>query len=164
MSKIPPGHPYKVFTDKFFTSPKLLDYMVAQVIYLTGTGSVRSNRIEGCPLKDMGVTRKEGRGSYDFRLDRKAGTIAICCNDNSVVNMLSNCYGVQPLNQAKRWLSAGKNNITINQPHLVAQYNKYMGGTDRMDQNIARTQINIRIRKWWWALFCFTIDASVQNA
>lgn len=90
--------------------------------------------------------------------------LAVRWNDNNVVTILSNCFGVKPITQAKRWSSADKKSIQIPMPNMVAQYNHFMGGTDRMDQNIAKLRINIRIKKWWWALFCFGIDVGLQNA
>jgi len=47
---------------------------------------------------------------------------------------------------------------------MIMQYNRFIGGTDRMNQNIAKYRINIRIKKWWSALFCFAVDVSLQNA
>lgn len=39
-----------------------------------------------------------------------------------------------------------------------------MGGTDRMDQNIAQYRIQIRNRKWYWALFTWLLDVLINNA
>lgn len=39
-----------------------------------------------------------------------------------------------------------------------------MGGTDRMDQNVNAYRISIRGKKWWWSLFTWMLDVSVQNA
>ncbi|GFR74833.1 PiggyBac transposable element-derived protein 3 [Elysia marginata] len=54
--------------------------------------------------------------------------------------------------------------INIDQPHLINVYNSTMGGVDRADQNIGAYRIQIRTKKWWWPLFAFYVDASVQNA
>jgi len=43
-------------------------------------------------------------------------------------------------------------------------YNKYMGGTDQMDENIARHRIGIRGKKWWWSLFTWLIDVAITNS
>lgn len=47
---------------------------------------------------------------------------------------------------------------------MIAMYNKYMGGTDRMDQDIGRNRISIRGKKWYWPLLTWLIDACVHNA
>jgi len=39
-----------------------------------------------------------------------------------------------------------------------------MGGTDRMDENIAMYRIGIRGKKWWWPLFTWLLDAAIHNA
>ncbi|GFS19486.1 PiggyBac transposable element-derived protein 3 [Elysia marginata] len=39
-----------------------------------------------------------------------------------------------------------------------------MGGTDKMDQNIANCRVNIRTKKWWWPLFVFCLNTSTHNA
>ena len=39
-----------------------------------------------------------------------------------------------------------------------------MGGTDRMDQNIAAYRIGIRSKKWWWSFFIWLVDVSIGNA
>lgn len=39
-----------------------------------------------------------------------------------------------------------------------------MGGTDRMDQNIGYYRIGFRKNKWWWSIFTWLIDVSIQNA
>jgi len=161
-STLPVGLPYRLFIDNFFTSPRLLDHLKTKNLSVTGT--VRANRMENCPLKEADSLKKEARGTFDHRLDKNSGMIAVRWNDNNVVTMLSNCFGVEPVTQAKRWSAACKKHIQIPMPNLVAQYNRFMGGTDRMDQNVAKFRINIRIKKWWWALFCFTIDVSLQNA
>ncbi|KAG5867194.1 hypothetical protein JTB14_031963 [Gonioctena quinquepunctata] len=39
-----------------------------------------------------------------------------------------------------------------------------MGGTDLMEENIARWRISLRGKKWWWCLFIWLLDAAIQNA
>ena len=39
-----------------------------------------------------------------------------------------------------------------------------MGAVDRMDQNILAYMFNVRTKKWWWPLFRFVVDVSVNNA
>ena len=33
-----------------------------------------------------------------------------------------------------------------------------------MDQNVDKFRISTRSKKWWWALFAFCVDASIQQA
>ena len=64
----------------------------------------------------------------------------------------------------KRYSQADKRVISVPRPNLIGQYNNYMGGTDLMDQNIGRYRISIRGKKWWWCIFTWLIDASINNA
>ncbi|GFS27712.1 PiggyBac transposable element-derived protein 3 [Elysia marginata] len=108
-----------------------------------------------------GVSKVNGLG---YSHDRVNGIIAVEWNDNNVVTVASTKHGVQPLKTAKRWSAANKTMINIDQPHLINVYNSIMGGVDRADQNIGAYQIQIRMKKWWWPLFAFYVDASMQNA
>nr|XP_040564372.1 piggyBac transposable element-derived protein 1-like [Lepeophtheirus salmonis] len=40
----------------------------------------------------------------------------------------------------------------------------YMVGVDGLDQNISNYMINLSDKKWWWALFRFGVDISINNA
>src|SRR6218665_3520829 len=43
-------------------------------------------------------------------------------NDNSVVMMVSNCHGIEPLEMAKRWPRADKKPIDITHSFVIDQY------------------------------------------
>ncbi|MGH0120964.1 UNVERIFIED_CONTAM: hypothetical protein FKN15_018377 [Acipenser sinensis] len=49
-------------------------------------------------------------------------------NDNSVVTMASNCQPVMPIRKAKRYSRAEKKVIEVDEPQVIRDYNKYMGG------------------------------------
>ncbi|KAF2902674.1 hypothetical protein ILUMI_03510 [Ignelater luminosus] len=53
--------------------------------------------------------------------------------DNNIVKVLSNHQEVLPLDKASRWSRAEHKQVSIPQPNAIAQYNKFMGGVDRMD-------------------------------
>ena len=162
LSRLPVGQHHKVYFDNFFTSLKLIDRLSALGIGAAGT--VRANRVENCPVKSCDTMKKEPRGSSDFRSDITAGNVVVRWNDNSVVTVVSNFTGVQPLQRARRWSRAESRRVEIQQPHLISQYNSHMGGVDRMDQNLDKYRMTIRSRKWWWPLFAFTLEVAIQNA
>ena len=41
---------------------------------------------------------------------------------------------------------------------------KVMGGVDCRDQNISSYTLGNRSKKWWWPVFWFCLDLSVNNA
>jgi len=87
VTKLPTGLPYRLYVDNFFTSPRLLDYMKAMNISVTGT--VQANRMEKCPLIEADQLKKDVRGTYDYRLDRNSGMLAVRWNDNNVMTVVS---------------------------------------------------------------------------
>lgn len=78
--------------------------------------------------------------------------------------MASNCQPVMPIGKAKRYSRAEKKVIEVDEPQVIRYYNKYMGGVDRMDQNISYYRISIRSKKWWVPFFMFMPDVAIQNA
>jgi DNA excision repair protein ERCC-6 len=137
-----PADNYFQYFDNFFTSMNLLHALGKKNIRATGT--VRVNRTDQCPVMSVDVMKKMDRGAYDYRQDLTTGIIVTRWNDNSVVTMASNCHCIEPLGTAKRWSRAEKKSVDITQPSMIDQYNRNMGGVDRMDQNISTYRMSIR--------------------
>lgn len=156
---IPSNCGHKLFIDNFFTSVPLMRYLGENGFCATGT--VRSDRIEQCPLKPAKSLQEEGRGSYDFRSAKDI--MLVRWNDNSVVTIATN-YEHLSLGTASRWSREKKAKVQVQQPTVFATYNKAMGGVDLLDQNIAAYRTRMRQRKWWWPIFVYLFDAAVTNA
>ncbi|KAI4455536.1 transposase is4 [Holotrichia oblita] len=84
--------------------------------------------------------------------------------DNSVVCVGSTIHGTNPVTNVKRYSQKDKRHIMVTRPALLGEYNENIGGTGRMDQNINQYIIKVSNRKWYWALFSWFIDASINNA
>ena len=95
---------------------------------------------------------KKVRGSYDFKADNEKGMIMTRWNDNNVVTLLSNKYGVEPLGTASRWSKKEGQRVAVSQPNVVKHYNSTMGGVDRLDQNVGLYRCGINSKKWWWPI------------
>ncbi|XP_031350462.1 piggyBac transposable element-derived protein 3-like [Photinus pyralis] len=152
--------PHCIYVDNFFTSLKVVDRFSELGIGITGT--IRANRLQNCPLRND--LKKTSRGSYDMCYCKNSCTFLCRWNDNSVVTLVSNCEGVEPMQQAKRYSFKESKSITINQPKLIKSYNENMGGTDRMDQNVAYYRTSIRSKKWYWPLVIWGLDVAVTNS
>jgi len=162
VSELSSDQKYSLYFDNLFTSLPLLDRLAADGFGATGT--MRINRTKKAPLKDPKDLLKTPRGSHHFVHDESSGSVIVQWHDSNIVTIASNCHSVHPLGQARRWSQKEKKVITISQPHTVAAYNKYMGGVDRLDQNIATYRISVRTKKWWWSIFSFLLSATVNNA
>lgn len=152
---------YHLTFDNLFSSLRLVDELTS--IGIACTGTIRSNRVEDCPVMSVKDMQKTPRGTYDYAYDKGSGLIVVRWNDNNIVNVVSNQYGVQPEQTASRWSRAERERIRVQQPFAIRHYNRTMGGVDRMDQNVELYRTGIRSKKWWWPVFLYCIDLSVQQ-
>ena len=88
---------YSVFFENFFSSYKLL--VVLDVKGFRATGTMRNNRVKKCQLSEVSYMKKREKGLYNFR--RTSNLEIVWWNDNSVVTIGSNAYGVEPVGNTK---------------------------------------------------------------
>ena len=162
ISELPSEVEYRLFFDNLFTSIPPIDHLKQSNIGATGT--IRVNRTDKTPLLDLSCMKKKARCTYCQAKDEDSGCILVRWNDNSVVTLASNCYCVNPERSASRWSNAEKKRISIDQPDVIYQYNQFMGGVDRLDENIAKVCVAIRMKKWWWPMFSWLLNVSVNSA
>ncbi|KAI5697480.1 hypothetical protein M8J75_006165 [Diaphorina citri] len=153
---------YCLYFDNLFTGMNLLHHL--KEIGILGTGTIRENRLpKECKIISSKEIKKKPRGFIDS--SRSSDNIIVArWQDNACVTVASTAHAIQPLSVVKRYSHVEKKSIQIKIPNMIHEYNKYMGGTDLMDENINRHRIAIRSKKWWWAIFSWTVDASIQNA
>lgn len=123
------------FFISFGTIP-LIQTLKQQGIY--GTGTCRSNRLQGAQLKlkSEKKLKEEGRGSYSVVTN--AENIAVTrWLDSSVIHMASSCVGQSPPDLAQRWNKKEKKMLNIQRPLSVKLYNQHVEGVDLMDQCVA---------------------------
>ena len=149
-----------LFFDNFFTGIPLLEELKKRGY--AGTGTIRQNKTESCPLPSTKEMKKKDRGEYAFKSD---SNISVCSwNDNSVVSIASNAIPVEPTRTCLRWSSNKKEVIQVQMPQVIHSYNLNMGGVDCMDQNISLYRISIHGKKWYVPLIFYCLDLAVQNA
>lgn len=158
-----PKHPFKIYCDNFFTSFDLLNALSARSIRIVGT--IRSNRIDkSCPIISNEEMKKKPRGSFDYRSDNIHKISVVKWNDNNIVSLATNFDRVEPTKSVSRFSHAQKRKINVQQPMVISNYNKHMGGIDRADQNISLYRVSIRGKKWYFPLLAHMIDVAEQNA
>lgn len=154
--------PYCFYMDNLFTGYELLRHLQQRGYFATGT--MRENRVpKQAKIESKKAMKKMRRGSYSSSVSDE-GIIVAHWMDNSVVTLASQKFGVQPISTAERFCRKERKRIQVPQPNLVKEYNRYMGGVDRMDENISKYRIGIRGKKWWWSIFTWCLDAAVNNA
>ena len=129
---------HSVFFDNFFSSYQFITDLGTKGFRATGT--MRNDRI----MKNKEIMKKKERGSFEFRCDENVGIVR--WNDNSVVTIGSNAYGVEPIENVKRWIKEkGKENVQ--EPAVIAAYNRGMGGVDLLDRALSDLRPVIRGEK-----------------
>ncbi|KAG5870133.1 hypothetical protein JTB14_014227 [Gonioctena quinquepunctata] len=108
-------------------------------------------------------SKSQKRGDYVSAIDKEDGIIVVKWLDINVVSVAPTCHGVNHF-FSEKILSEGKIIIQVSRPSLITEYNRFMGGTDLMDENISRYRISFRRKKWWWPIFTWLLDTSVVNA
>ena len=98
-----PSLPYKIYADRYFSGLQLAEILKEKGIGYTGT--IMTNRTEKCPLKS---TKKQPRGSMDFKLEKNSDILCVEWQDNTTVTMISTVDGVQPITNASRWDNSSK--------------------------------------------------------
>lgn len=161
-------HPtrHAIYFDNFFTSYLLMLILTERKVAATGT--VRSNRVGGAKLK----TGKElPKGQYHCQLDDSNKIMFCRWQDNKEVTIATNFDQIEPTHPVKRWRKGvqGKNkgegpHVTVQQPNVLYNYNKNMGGVDLHDNAALNYRINIRSKKWYWPLWTNALNPAVVNA
>lgn len=154
-----PHLPYSFYFDNLFSSVNLISHLTEKGY--GGTGTMRVNRVpKDCKFPEM---KKSKRGTTESRISNDNIQI-VYWKDNSVVKIVSNKFGVQPLSKVSRYCSVEKKKINFPCPAVISEYNKYMGGTDRMDEDVGKYRIGIRSKKWYFTLITYLIDVAINNA
>ena len=73
---------------------------------ILAVGTIRANRLHGCPITSNKELQKEGRGAFDYRVYSNSGIVIVKWVDNSVVQLVLNYIGVEPIDSIERWSKA----------------------------------------------------------
>ena len=116
---------------------------------------------ENCPLMARNIMKKTTERGYLESFSAEAENIVMLrWNDNSQVTVCSNFESVNPKSTVRRWSQAKKDYVHVQQPQMVKNYNRYMRGTDQMDQQLATYHPTIKNRKWYFPIFVFMLKAA----
>lgn len=155
-------HPmqHTVHFDNFFTSHYLMCLLKEKGFCATGT--VRSNRVAGAPLKTGKKALKKHETDYAY--DTRNDVMVIRWMDNSEVTIATNYDAIDPMVTVQQYSKEKKRKVGIQQPLAFNNYNRHMGGVDLHDNGVANYRIGIRGKKWWWPLWVQCLDSAVVNA
>ena len=104
------------------------------------------------------------RGASDVITDKNSNLSLVWWKDSKAVTVASTFVGKMPPRKAHGYVKAQTCRAEIDQAQSIFLCNKGMGGVDRLNQNISSYMISHRSKKWWWPVFRFCLDLSVNNA
>ena len=156
---------YKIYSDNFFTSVKLVEKLSTDGFLYAGT--VKQNCL-GKELKNAILSEKvlsqKGRGSHDVRVESHTNIVCVRWLDTKAVTLMSNYAGPEPFDKARRWDKSKKEFTDVYRPFVVKEYNTYMGGMDTLDSHLAKCKFSPRTRRWYMVLFWHFISLGLINA
>ena len=155
-------HQFHVMFDNLFTSAPLLRALKERS--QDGTGTLRQNRLSNNPLSSVQYLKKQRRGTMEGAETTDKALKVTRWKDNQVVSVLSTVYGVEPKDNAKRWSREERKKIDVPRPAAIREYNKYMGGADRLNQNVNKYRVAINGKKFYWHIFTWILDVGMANA
>ena len=126
---------HNVYFDNWFTSLNLC--LGLKEHGLRSKGTVRSNRLYGCPIDSNNELRRNGRGSFSFKTGANSGLLLTKWFDNKCVHLTSTVSSFECNKSVKRWDANIKNHVQVPCPAIVKSYNKYMGGVDLAEMLIS---------------------------
>jgi len=140
-----------LYVDNFYSSPQLFEDLLSRETMACGT--VRQNR-RGLPQQKSSLKRgetvfmKKGDLTFVHWMDKRDVWCLSTFHANQMVPFTTRRQGVE----------------AITRPKMITDYNKYMGGVDRMDQMLVYYSIGRKTIKWYKRIFWRIIDLTLVNA
>ena len=161
-STLPKHVNHLICFDNWFTTLNLM--LELKSLGYPSIGTVRANRMSGCPLQSEKELKKNGRGSFDYRTDSLSQLHIVRWQDNKCVQVASTFAGVKATETVKRWDSKLKKHVNVQCPEMICQYNAGMGGVDFVDMLISLYRTKIKSRRWYLKVLFHCVDIAKVNA
>ena len=156
---------YSLVTDNFYTSPILAQKLLARGIDCLGTVKANNKHFP----KDLIFPQKPkpARGSGSWRSCQKI--LAVSWYDNKPVYFLSTVHSPehsrdtpQEQREVRRRSKGGAASVPCSP--LLHDYNKYMCGIDRADQNNRYYSVKRKCKRWPPRVVFHQLETSINNA
>ena len=151
-----------IFINNYFSSTKLIQKLTQLGYRVTCT--LRSNRLQNCPISTEKQFEKKKRGYYEYFISDINRCIVIAWNDSKRVLLGSNYIGVEPITTLQRWDKETRCNVDVKAPQIISQYKKHMEGVDTMDMLVALHPIPFRSKRWYFRIIWRILDIMIINS
>ena len=148
---------HRIYFDNFFTSPFLVEQLLADGIYCTGT--LRSTR-RNVPV-EFTRAKKMNRGDMEFLAIDSISIVRWM--DSKPVLVMSNFADPRATVPITRKLKNGQT-IQLHCPMMIHDYNQGKTGVDRADQRIQYYSLDRRSRRNWLRIFFHFLNVALANS
>ena len=152
------GHGHKLFMDNFYNSVKLSRELVENGTHVCGT--LRTNRGEPPAIK----AAANGGLQKGERLSRQDGRVMVVAwRDKRVVKMVSTFH--QNDTEVVHVRQRGRSDrVPLEKPKCIADYNRFMNGVDRVDQQVQYHPFIRKTVKWPKKYMFYMFQLCFHNA
>nr|CAI5853556.1 unnamed protein product [Callosobruchus analis] len=151
-----------VYFDNYFSGLPLFHYL-KQNMNIRSLGTLRPNRIAGCPIEAGKILTKQGRGSFDFKTDVTQGGV-IKWVDNKCVLLASTLYGVNKMSNAVRFSKSAGKRVDVTYPNIVNKYNKHMGGVDKANALVGLYKTPNKAKRWYFPMLIYWMCREISRS
>ena len=137
------GKGHHVYIDRFFNSIDIANQLLQNGTYVCGT--IMTNR-KGLPA----VMKQKFKRQGEMVQLQQGNLVATHFHDKRTISLLST-------NNTMGRDEEGR-------PHPLQDYNKFMGGVDKLDQQLAYYTVGRPGKKWWRYLMWHTLSTAIYNA
>ena len=172
VQSLPKDENFDLYMDNYFTSIPLLTELAK--IGIQSMGTIRLNNAPGFSKMCMPDRELKSLGNRSFveywvTFDtcEAPGIRIVRWDDNNVFNLASTFGSGYPTVGIVRWhrdKTKKSHKTQYNMPGSIGQYNKSMGGIDKMDMLIALHPCKFKVRRWPMKIFFHLLDLTVVNA
>jgi len=145
---------YAVYTDNWYTSVRLAEYLLTRETLLTGT--VRVNR--GIPS----LVQQERLNTGQTVFARKDNVLVVKYQDKREVHLVTTEH-TAGLDEKTRFQSGGGQQMLM-QPNVIRQYSKYMQGVDKTDQLMHSYDCTRKSYAWFKKLGLHFFQRALMNS
>ena len=144
--------------DRYYSGVDIYLGLLERGIKVTGT--IISNRLN-LPRDNIANLKLKKNESKMFNYKNKLRFLI--WQDKKPIYMLTNIYDGIIIIKNKFNYSESEYNI-VKMPYMISEYNKYMGGIDRIDHYISTYISNHRSKKWYKKIIVYIINVALSNA
>jgi hypothetical protein len=91
--------------------------------------------------------KRKVRGEFDSRISKEDGLMVVKWMDTTSSVQHQHAMELQQLQMFNVTPKTDKKVVQVQRPSMISEYNRYMGGTDLLDQNVSKYRICVRRKK-----------------